>query len=143
MITAKAREWLGTPWQHNQQCKGYGVDCIRFIEAIASEAGFPVGEIPSNYSRSASETGLLDHLNRHAIALPLNEDAIGEDEILVFKFGGVPHHLGFSTQLPDGRVGMIHASSRDRKVVEHGLDDVWLRVLCARYRLKNADKIKD
>ncbi len=134
-LVIEARSWLETPWHHNQSAKGIGVDCIRFIEAIALSQNFPVGDLPDRYSRQASEGKILDHLDRHAVKLPLDPFAVEEGDILVFKFSGIDHHLAIASRLPDGRTGIIHASAREGKVLEEGFDRVWVRVWCGRYRL--------
>ncbi|HET8688175.1 MAG TPA: NlpC/P60 family protein, partial [Methanosarcina sp.] len=109
-----AREWLGTPWRHNCQVKGVGVDCINFLEAVAKESGYDIPPIPSHYGRTAIDDGIREYLNQYFIP----SHTITTGTILLFQFGGYNNHVAIATS----ETTMIHASFRHKKVVEHPID---------------------
>ena len=44
-IIVEAESWINTPYHHNQQLKGAGVDCGQILVAVYSKFGF----IPEDY----------------------------------------------------------------------------------------------
>jgi cell wall-associated NlpC family hydrolase len=129
-IVRVAKTWIGTPWRHNQRAKGLGVDCVRFIEAVASEAlGITLPEI-SNYQRLPEGNAILDFMNEleflESVAIADRRDG----DVLLFRIGKIPHHCGFSVG-----DGMIHAD------VNHGVIQVsnlanWQRRLIRCFRVR-------
>ncbi len=120
----EAREWLGTKWQHHQQTKGVAVDCVGLLMAAASVSGVNYGEI-ENYYRHPNGDALLNRFDSLFQRVELSDHQAGD--ILLFRFSGIPHHVGMLTSRDD----MIHASFSARKVVEHPLDSFWQRRLVA------------
>lgn len=126
-IIESAREWLGTPWQHNQRCKGVGVDCVQFIAALAEEQGIKIGPI-ENYYREPQKDELFWHLRCIA---GLEEVSFTEPgDILLFRVGGIPRHLGVATER-----GMVHADAKVGRVVEISNLGFWERLIVARFRI--------
>lgn len=122
-LVISAREWLGTKWQHNQCKKGLGVDCVNFLYAVAIESGLTIATIPKSYGRLAIGSEISDYLSRHFILKP--NLTIEESNILLFQFSGYNNHVAIAT----GKDSMIHASASHKKVVEHTIDNRWLRIL--------------
>ena len=123
LILNKAREWLNTPWQHHQQSKGLGVDCISFIEAVYGDCG----QIPP-YDRYPDSDIMLCHLRSlsNLNEIPLADRLPGD--LLLFRIGKMPSHVGIC----NGN-GMIHADSK------HGVTEIdnlgrWERRLVAVFR---------
>lgn len=50
LVCEKAREWLGTPYHHNQGLKGVGTDCALFPAAVYAEAGM-IDPISPSYTQ--------------------------------------------------------------------------------------------
>lgn len=93
-----ARTWIGTPWHHNQCCKGVGVDCIRFTNDCYSHFGANTGEI-ANYQRAINDDRLLDHLDSLPSTVRLEDDTpIQPGELLVFRTLKIPRHVGIATR---------------------------------------------
>lgn len=109
-ILSVARSWIGTPWVHHQRSKGLGVDCVGFINGVFKELGIELPPI-DNYRRSPEGSELLDFIN----SLPFlrEKEVIESGNILVFKVGLIPHHVGFSNG-----TGLIHADCVVGKVLE-------------------------
>ena len=116
-----ARSWLGTTWMHGQRVKGIGVDCVGFLFAVASECGYDLPPLPSNYERIALKDSIREYLNTNLIAYP---DIVSE-AVLLFQYSGFNNHVAIATSTNS----IIHASYTHQKVVEHPLDGVWLRTL--------------
>lgn len=103
-----ARTWLDTPWQHNQCCRGVGVDCIRFAVDCYAHMGLYTGEI-YHYQRQPRDNSLKNYL---ATLPTLREQPSASEvkagQLLLFRVGGVPHHVGIATS----DTTFIHADSR-------------------------------
>lgn len=123
-IIEEARTWLGTPWQTNQALKGRdgGVDCIRLFVEIAKACQINVPTVPRQYYRSVRDNTIVDRLRESFPEIPKEEAR--EEDLLVLRCYGVPHHLAIRTDK-----GIIHASVK-HGVVEVGFDrafqDVWI-----------------
>jgi cell wall-associated NlpC family hydrolase len=109
-ILSVARSWLNSPWIHHQRAKGLGADCVGFINGVFDELGLQLPPI-DNYRRSPENDELLVFIR----SLPFlrEKESIEAGNILVFKVGLIPHHVGFS----NGE-GLIHADFVVGKVVE-------------------------
>jgi hypothetical protein len=118
-----ARTWLDTPWQHNQKVKGLGVDCVNFLIAVAFESGLNIEPIPLSYGRTAIDNQIERYLERNFIKKP--DLAIEENNILLYQFSGYNNHVAIATS----PTTIIHANSKEGRVVEHSIDGVWKRCL--------------
>lgn len=123
-----AREWLGTPWHHNQALKGVGVDCIRFTMDVYSHFGAEVGKY-TNYNRVPRGNSLLDYID----SLPstqklLTDNPIEAGQLIILFVRKVPHHAAIATSSDT----MIHADISSNQVIEQPLNN-WSRRIAARY----------
>ena len=92
--------------------------------AAASVSGVSFGQI-NNYYRIPNGDALSQRFDQLFKRVQWEERQAGD--ILLFRFSGIPHHVGLLTSVDD----MIHASFSARKVVEHPLDAFWQRRLVA------------
>ena len=124
-IVATARTYLGTPYHHQGRVKGVGIDCIGLLVCVARELGIQVHDI-EGYSRFPDGHTILEELPKclDAVETPVPGD------ILVFWFDRpeLPGHAGIQTD-----VGVIHTYTVSKKVVEHTLNKVWMRRICASF----------
>lgn len=86
-ILAEAREWIGTPYQHQASVKGAGCDCLGLIRGVwrALYGGEPEAApayTPDWAERMGEET-LLAAAQRHLHALPIAQAAPGD--VLLFR----------------------------------------------------------
>lgn len=92
-IVANAREWLGTPYHHNQ-CSKYGIDCVQFTKVVAESVGIPQVVHPNYYNIPRNDY-LLEIFNKHSNFKRVATILPGD--ILVFRIAGLPHHVGIAT----------------------------------------------
>jgi NlpC/P60 family putative phage cell wall peptidase len=134
-IVNEAREWLGTRWSHQASLKGVGTDCIGLIRGVARELGiadpFTTGEALRylGYGRIPDPTLLLEACDEY---LDRGRGALGD--ILVMRFEREPQHFALISSLRPRR--MIHAYAQARKVVENGIDALWLSRVVRTYSFR-------
>ncbi len=121
------RTWLGVPFRHQGRSR-LGVDCGGYLECIAIDAGLNITR-SKTYSRSPDPQLIEEALLANCIKVPISDMQPGD--ILWFSFAGEPRHVGLATD-----IGVLHAWAKPGKVVEHRLDEVWLKRLKAVYRIK-------
>lgn len=129
-ILLEAQSWVGTPWHHNQACKGVGVDCARLYQAVLASLGYSVKL--ENYSRYAEGDSLLRVIRGIDCLMELNDPSQREPgDCLVFMIGARPGHVGICNGS-----GMVHADQRLGRVVEiKDLGIGWESRLCAVFRV--------
>jgi cell wall-associated NlpC family hydrolase len=125
-----ARSWLGTKWQHDQQIKEVGVDCVNFLMAVALEYGCDLPPIPKNYNRISRNNEIIDYIDANFDIVPIQ--SMNRTDIAVFKISGYSTHVGIIT----APYRIIHSDNRVGKVIEHNLDGVWLRKLHSIWRFR-------
>lgn len=119
----EARKWLGVPFRHQGRSRN-GVDCGGLLVCVAEALGKEIIH-PATYSMSPDpkliEEALLANCTKVSERQP--------GDVLWFSFAGEPRHVGLASD-----IGVIHAWAKPNKVVEHRLDDVWLKRLRGIYR---------
>jgi NlpC/P60 family putative phage cell wall peptidase len=142
-VVAEARSWIGTPYQHQGEMKGVGVDCGGLIRGVSVALGL----IPANY-KAFLPVSLMGYarrpdgyLGRDLCDLYWNRielDALVPGDLVLFSYGnsGVPHHIGVIGDYPGG-LSVIHALGprTTKKVVEHRFDAKWRGRAIAAYSL--------
>lgn len=86
-ILAEAREWLGTPYQHQASAKGAGCDCLGLVRGvwravIGEEPETPPAYTPDWAERAGEET-LLAAARRHMIEIAI--EAARPGDVLLFR----------------------------------------------------------
>lgn len=127
-IIEEADEWVGTPWQHQACVKGAGVDCAMLVAGIARNVGLLDEEkmklIP-NYPKDwhfHQDFALLPHIMEELGCKEKNKKYMRAGDILVFKIGRVPSHLGL---LLEDNI-FIHAyTGGNNVVVKNSLAAQW------------------
>lgn len=137
-IVRVARGWVGTPYQHQGRTKGYASDCIGLIYGVADELGLvPEGFVIKPYGRMPNPIELLSHVHEGCDELPKPYiDHLQFGDVVVMAFVQQPVHMGIIANHPHRPFSLIHAYSASGKVVEHGLDEEWLRKIRRAYRIK-------
>lgn len=128
IITA-ARACVGTPFQHQGRIIGLALDCAGVIVHTAAQFGLQSVE-PTGYGRSPCD-GMLEAAADLQLYLQRVIDMQAAD-VLMMRFTGEPQHVGIYT----GDT-IIHAYESAGKVVEHRMDDKWLRRVVRVYRFKD------
>lgn len=124
-FVVEARDWLGTPYQHQGRLKGTACDCIGLVIGVSRAVGLDVPDAP-DYGRRP-DGRLRGTLEAHLSRVPL-ADAQGGD-VLLFAWHATPIHVAILTD-PDH---FIHAYLPNRCVVESRLDEKTRRNVIAAY----------
>lgn len=135
-VVEEARSWLGTPWIHQGFSKAQGCDCIGLVHGvgIATTALKPNQKDLrkySGYSRNP-DPKLMRHVLRTFFTPILLKEAI-EGDILWFRIGEYPRHLGIITE--PGIV--IHSDTNTRRVIEHRIETSRLQSVVAAFQFPN------
>ncbi len=91
-VVAEARSWLGTPYHHQAQVKGAGVDCGQLLLAVYAAVGVipetDVGNYAHDWHIHRSEEQYLSWVAKfaHQVETPKPGD------IALFKFGRCVSH---------------------------------------------------
>jgi cell wall-associated NlpC family hydrolase len=130
-ILTEARSWIGTPWHHNQACKGVGVDCARLYQSVLKEVTGIDSKL-ENYSRRGMGGSLLKQIRQFDCLVELPDPILRDvGDLIVFLVGVEPGHIGIC----NGH-GMIHADQRLDKVCEViDLGQRWRKRICAVFRV--------
>jgi len=129
-----ARQWLGTPYQHQASCLGAGADCLGLLRGVwrGLYAAEPCA-VPA-YTPDWAEADGSEPLLRAAAALlcpAMGEMAVGDVVILRMRARGPAKHLGILGAVSPP--SLIHAYS-GRGVVLSALTPAWARRIAGRYR---------
>lgn len=119
LIITKAKEFIGTPYEHQGRVKGVGIDCCGLVIGVAHELGLSDYNI-DGYSRYADGVDLLREFSEQCVPV----DHYEPGDILIFRIRSVPQHCGIVGDL-NGGLSLIHAYATIGKCVEHTLDKTW------------------
>lgn len=125
IITA-ARTFMGVPFRHQGRNK-LGVDCLGLVLLSAEMSGVKLQDL-KGYARSPDGHTLKSECGKQLIPVKLRD--IQDGDILLMSFRREPQHLAIKTN-----IGIIHSYQDSGGVVEHGLDDRWLKRIRGAYRI--------
>ena len=129
-IIERARSFLGTPFHHQGRVKGVGVDCIGLVIGVAEELGMPYRDL-IGYPRFPDGKTLCREFEKNMQRIAV--ESLQPGDVAAFTMGGrdrMPRHAGIVAQKNGART-MIHTWASTRCVVEHTIDEKWVRRLCA------------
>ncbi len=134
-IVAEARTWIDTPFVHQGREKGFACDCIGHILGIAWVFGMTDFDFRHYTPGHSDSKAILDHLDKMAIRIPIEQMDIG-DIVTMYFAGPGPTHLGILTPRPknSGKFGIIHAMYPMGKVKEHRLSTDWMNRIRRAYQ---------
>jgi cell wall-associated NlpC family hydrolase len=149
-----ARSWKGVRWLHQGASKETGADCEGFVEGVFREAGHTeVVDIVRNYRRREDGSLMLALLEKNLDFVTGNVGWEAPDmsqakpaDILAFcdehlRAPDVPRHLGIYTeQRGDGVYYVIHSGNEKHGVVEHRMDQRWLKRTHSIWRVRGIDE---
>ena len=135
-IVNAAREWIGTPYEHQHSTKGRGTDCLGLIRGVWREV---VGREPvhvppytADWSESSRQERLWDAARQWLIEIPVDDQRVGTVVLFRMHTGSVAKHVAILAQDPSGMATIIHAYSR-RSVVETPLTPHWRDRIVAQF----------
>jgi cell wall-associated NlpC family hydrolase len=123
-IIAQAKLWLKTPYHHNAEVLGGGVDCGHLLKACYVGAGliddFDLGKYPHDWMIHRSEEIFLGHVTTYLdpVDLPLPGD------VVVWRHGRCFSHGAIVVRWPSR---VIHAIARQGQVAWGDGTQGWLR----------------
>ena len=130
-----ARSWIGTRFLHQGRSRCLksngrligGIDCAGLIVVVGHESGLldPSVDVPT-YHRWPDGRTIREMLAKHSIEVPLCNAQPGDIVVLKWEGSRFPHHMGIFSELPGGRLGMIHSYFDFRKVVESSYEEPWI-----------------
>ena len=131
-----ARDWIGTPYQHQCATRHAGTDCLGLIRGIWGELYGPEPvEVPA-YSADWGEPQhrevLWDAARRYLVEATDRDPLPGEVLLFRMRERSIAKHLGIRAE-QDGQPTVIHAYS-GHCVVETPLGPAWQRRVVARFR---------
>lgn len=137
-ILRPARDWLGTPYQHQASLKGIGTDCLGLLRGVwrthfGDEPEKPPPYTP-DWAEALGEETLMQAANRSLKEIPISEAR--EGDVLLFRMGlGCPaKHCAIISR--PGRI--IHAYW-GHSVVETRLVPWWRRRIAAAYQFPDIE----
>jgi NlpC/P60 family putative phage cell wall peptidase len=133
---AIARDWLGTPYQHQASVKGAGADCLGVLRGIWRALYGKEPELLPAYTDDWDEIGREELLwaaaRRHLLPVPeASPDMPGQVLLFRMRDGAVAKHLGIAAQV-GAQATFIHAYT-GHGVIESPLSLPWRRRIVARF----------
>lgn len=130
-IVAEAREWIGTPFIHQQSAKGVGCDCIGLVRGVADHFNIAY-TMPEDYSRMPDNT-IRHWCDKNLVQVPAS--SLQPGDILVMRFLNRAQHFGIYTG-----DAIIHCyEGGPGRVIQHVLDDSWKARIVFVYRLPGVE----
>lgn len=139
-IVDEAREWIDTPYKHQQRMKRRFCDCYGLLLGVAINCGVAhAQEVADNpayhgYGHYPDPTvmrrGLLENMDRVPISTALPAD------VLWMRFDRDPRHFAMVSSVDPLRI--IHAYAQARKVTESAAN-VWGGVIVSAWRFRGLD----
>lgn len=131
-LHAEARKLLGVRWRHKGRTER-GLDCLGLLwlpmsRVVRSLRGIALPRPADDYGRTPYNRRLRAELT-HWLGDPVPLD---QADVVSMRWTGEEHHVGLVVPHHFHRRGLIHADNTaagGRRVVEHGMDDLWERRL--------------
>lgn len=134
-VVAVARRYLNTRWHHQGRSPA-GVDCAGLVICVAHELGLSTFDT-RDYGRLPAADAMREVMRTHCTELPADKLAPGL--VAMMRFESEPQHLAIVSNYLYGGHSIIHALMQSRRVVEHRLDELWLRRIVSLYALPGVD----
>lgn len=134
-VVTAARGWIGTPYLHQQSCKGAGCDCLGLIRGLWRELygrePAPVPAYTPDWSEPQGDEALWRAAAAHMREKPVS--ALAEGDLILFRMrpGAVAKHLGVVATTGYAPT-FIHSYS-GHSVVESPLSAPWRRRIAAAF----------
>lgn len=134
-IVSVARSYIGTPYSHQGRFPGLALDCAGLVVCAALECGFDVSDV-AGYSPTPDGVTFLAGIESQMDKIEISEVLPGD--VLAFTFVVDPQHAAIVTEIGD-QIRIVHAHMSARKAVEHGLDEKWVKRICAAFRFRGIE----
>lgn len=121
-IVAAARTLLGTPYVTHQRIAGVGVDCIGVPILVARLCGYVGLDFDINGYPMQPSGEMVPLLDRYLVRV--SQAGMQPGDVLTVSWGDQrAHHVGIVAphSAYPGRLSLIHAYPKQKRVVEHRL----------------------
>jgi cell wall-associated NlpC family hydrolase len=126
-----ARTYLGSRHVHIGRSKEHGVDCIGLVVGVAKELGLSYHDVQA-YSKRPDGHSLIREFD--FAFLPCEQPLPGDIVVFWISRPELPTHAGILTDY-----GVIHTHAGIGRVVEHTLDNKWIKRIHRHYCYPNLD----
>ena len=126
---AQLRTYLGVPFWHCGRNRN-GVDCVGLPICALRDLGYPLADVPAQYSVHVDPDVLCGWIERYCVRVDLVDAQAGD--LLLFTSRRNPQHVAVLTSPGT----MIHAWDAVDAVSEHVVTSAWWKVLYCVYRWK-------
>lgn len=134
-VLVEARQWLGTPYQHQASAKGVGTDCLGLLRGVWRAIYGAEPEVVPPYTEDWAEPDhrevLLEAACRWLNAKDIAKDAPGDVLLFRMRDGSIAKHLGLQSHI-GAHPQFIH-SYTGHGVIESSLSQPWQRRIAARF----------
>lgn len=125
-VVEEARKYLGVRWKHQGRGRNEGLDCVGLIIVVAKGLGYKPFDL-TNYSHYPGAKAIIGGLETSCKRIPIKD--IKPGDILMLQVNTPePWHTAIVTDK-----GMIHAYALNRRVVEHRIDESWMKLISRAY----------
>jgi len=140
-IVARARAFVGTPYQLNARINGVAIDCAGLPVHLAQGFGIPVEQYLKD-GRTPAPIEMRQELDKHLIRTSRAEMQIGDVAWIRMRDGVEPQHLAIVGDYKLGGFTLIHAYNRSglSKVVEHRIDATWANRIVGVWRVPGVEE---
>jgi NlpC/P60 family putative phage cell wall peptidase len=142
-IVARARAWIGTPYEHQASCRGAGSDCLGLLRGLWREMHGSEPEVVPPYTPDWSERegaeDLLAAAARHLEPIPVPSARDGDVAVMRMSRSGPAKHVGILARAPEGHRTLIHAFS-GHGVVESPLTPAWAGRIAGVFRFPEGNQ---
>lgn len=143
-VVEAARSYIGVPWRHLGRSRR-GLDCAGLLMLAVKDSEGVELEAPERYGRDPFNMGLQTYLSKAADLVwsgakgKCTYEALMVGDGVLMAPASLPRHLAIVGDSTMYRFSLIHADGTPGvgKVVEHGLNDYFLKMIVAVYRRKN------
>jgi NlpC/P60 family putative phage cell wall peptidase len=131
-VIAEARKWAGTPYHHQQSCRGAGADCLGLVRGVWRALYGTETEAPPAYSRDWAEASgtetLINAAGRHLTPVAVVDARGGDVVVFRLRAGSPAKHVGILC----AHERLIHAMEGG-PAVEIAVTPWWRRRIVAAY----------
>lgn len=127
-LVEAARKYLGVRFVHRGRLP-HKLDCVGLVVRAYADCGVALPD-RRDYSREPNADDFLSSIEA-GLGKPVS--GLQPGDVVTMKTKLHPHHLAIVTDHPHG-LGLIHASGEHGKVVEHRIDDSYMKRIVRVYR---------
>lgn len=126
-VIEAAQAYKSVRWQHQGRSLK-GIDCVGLLIVAFRDAGIIVEDV-RDYARTPDGERLTGLLKKYCVMLSGKAEPQQAD-IIALRFEDMPQHVAIVTRQTQWGPYIIHAFGNEQmggKVIEHMLDDRWLK----------------